>query len=81
MCAVSKFYLTVCLPPIKPKLIESAVAAVLKPYDLNDYGFEPFNPAVGCDWWTLRGRDGLVLRPEYARDRRQLRERRPERRR
>ena len=58
---MTKFYVTVCLPPQPDGNVTAAVGEVLAPYDMDLGG--NWNPAGEWDWWTIAG--DLPVRPEY----------------
>ncbi|MFE4259653.1 hypothetical protein [Streptomyces sp. NPDC056883] len=67
---MTRFHVTVCLPPTSPRKIPKAVAAAMAPYDINLT--REYNPVGHWDAWAIRaGRGGayLVL-PRYGGDRR-----------
>jgi hypothetical protein len=61
---MTKFYVTVCLPPQSGGDVDGAVREILRPYDMN-LG-ESDNPVGEWDWYAIRG--DLPVRPECEGD-------------
>ncbi|MEU2623095.1 hypothetical protein ABZ642_34155 [Streptomyces sp. NPDC007157] len=48
---MTKFFVTVCLPPTKPRKLSGAIAAAMAPYDHNLT--DDWNPVGQWDWWII----------------------------
>lgn len=68
---VSRFVVTVCLPPVAAGEVRAALGAVMAPFDINGGGG---NPQGEWDWWRIGagGEEGFVVRPGYEGDPRLL---------
>ncbi|GAA4077362.1 hypothetical protein GCM10022233_65410 [Streptomyces shaanxiensis] len=48
---MTKFIVTVCLPPTRPRKLPGAIAAAMAPYDINLT--DDRNPVGRWDWWVI----------------------------
>ncbi|NEC05075.1 hypothetical protein [Streptomyces sp. SID7909] len=67
---MTKFVVTVCVPPTAPRKIPQAVAAAMAPYDANLTA--EWNPVGHWDWWAIRAGVGsaYMVLPLHDGDRR-----------
>lgn len=67
---MTKFFVTVCLPPTKPRKLPGAIAAVMAPYDLNLT--DAWNPVGHWDWWRIHtdAQSPYLVLPAHDGDRR-----------
>lgn len=67
---MTKFIVTVCLPPTAPRKLPRAIAAAMAPYDANLT--EGWNPVGYWDRWTIHSSPGnaYLVMPQHDGDRR-----------
>ncbi|WP_432187116.1 hypothetical protein [Streptomyces sp. Tue6028] len=67
---MTKFIVTVCLPPTKPRKLPEAIATAMAPYDI--YLTDEWNPVGEWDWWTIHSdaRTPYLVLPAHDGDRR-----------
>ncbi len=74
---MSKFRVTVCLPSAALDDPVAAIAAAMRPFDMNidpATGQEGYNERGEWDWYHMSSYDNLLVRPEYDGDPRLLHE-------
>jgi hypothetical protein len=64
---VTKFRVTVSLPASAQGDPTAAIAAAMRPFDLNS-GEDGYNPQGEWDWWHIFSYDNMVVRPEHDGD-------------
>ncbi|MBM7442453.1 hypothetical protein [Streptomyces sp. HB132] len=67
---MTKFFVTVCLPPTAPRKLPRAIAAAMAPYDANLT--EGWNPVGHWDRWAIHSSPGnaYLVMPQHDGDRR-----------
>ncbi|MEU1487742.1 hypothetical protein [Streptomyces sp. NPDC005752] len=67
---MTKFFVTVCLPPTAPRKLSRAIADTMAPYDINLT--EDWNPVGRWDRWTIHSSPGnaFLVTPPHDGDRR-----------